>query len=113
MMSHKLLIFINKVWRPGLRGGGRDAVADVAGWAGGIPPLLRVPAKAPESTENNTLMCSQSSSHLQRTEPRLRGYRLVSNPNSVLPHPGCANSGRLSHLCGLGLLLPEKVVSSQ
>lgn len=57
MMFYKLLIFINKVWRLGLRGGGRDVVVDVVGWVGGIFFLLRVFVKVFEFIENNTLMC--------------------------------------------------------
>ena len=43
MMCHKLLIFINKMWRPVLRGGCEGILTDTAGWVGGPSSLTGGP----------------------------------------------------------------------
>lgn len=50
MMSCKLLIFINKVWRPVLKGGCEDALTEVADWAEDLLPSLgEISSKAPNN----------------------------------------------------------------
>lgn len=58
-------------------GGYEDSLTEVVGRAEDLPPSLAwVSSKAPKSSRNNKLMSSQSSSNLQRTEPRLWGCHL-------------------------------------
>lgn len=109
MMCDKLLIFINKMWRPVLRGGCDGILTDMAGWAGGPFCLTggpfqgskvhwkqqadALPEQLPSSEDRVPTL--ESSSRL-KSQIRFSRYRLCRLRQAV-------------RLCGSRLLLPQRV----